>query len=138
MDFNELKNELQNAQYAALSDSAAADALNAINIPTQQAIKTHSIKKYLVLVDKLVPIEESLLPAAKNASRALMLFEEFDIREPAVEAKLDSILADLKTALLVDATDEAIIKAMGSTLISRAHEINLGHVEAWHIEEARK
>jgi len=137
MNYDVLKTELQGTSYSAMTDSEAAEALNALVVDAKQAISAHDIRKYLMLVDKLLPIESSVLESAKAATRALDIFPLFDISEMAVENKLIAVLDALVTDTLIDATDKSNILSLGATVTSRAQLLGLGVVSEWHVTEAR-
>jgi hypothetical protein len=137
MNYDILKLELQDAAYAAMTDSEATEDLNALVVDAKQAISAHDIRKYLMLVDKLLPIEASALESARAATRALDIFPLFDISEMAVETKLIAVLDDLITDNLIDATDKTNILSLGATVTSRAQLLGLGTVSEWHVIEAR-
>jgi hypothetical protein len=137
MNYEILKLELQDAAYAAMTDAEAAQALNALVVDAKQSISSHDIRKYLMLVDKLLPIESSVLESATAATRALEIFPAFDMTESAVETKLIAVLDALITDSLIDATDKAAILSLGDKLISRAELLGLPDVGVWHVEMAR-
>ena len=137
MNYDILKLELQDAAYAAMTDAEAAQALNALVVDAKQSISSHDIRKYLMLVDKLLPIETSVLESATAATRALEIFPAFDMAETAVETKLIAVLDALITDSLIDATDKAAILSLGDKLISRAELLGLPDVGVWHVEMAR-
>ena len=137
MNYEILKTELQDPAYTALSDADAATALNTENITAKTSILAHDIRKYLMLVDKLLPIEASSLNSAKAAVRSLEIFPSFDMAENAVEIKLTAVLDALITDGLLDSTDKTTILALGNKAISRATELGLPKVQEWHITEAR-
>ena len=87
-----LQTELQNPIYSEMNDEEIATTLNTVNITVKQSISAHDIKKYLMLMDKLLPIESSTLDSAKSATRALEIFPLFDISDSLVETKLISVL----------------------------------------------
>jgi len=132
-----LQTELQNPVYADKTDAEAATMLNTSNIATKQSIASHDIRKYLMLVDKLLPIESSALDSAKSATRALEIFPTFDMIETAVETKLTAVLDALIADSLLNTDDKNTILALGDKLISKAEELGLGKVSIWQVQEAR-
>jgi hypothetical protein len=137
MNYDILKLELQDAAYATMTDEEAAQALNALVVDAKQSISSHDIRKYLMLVDKLLPIESSALESATAATRALEIFPAFDMTESAVEAKLTAVLDALITDSLIDAADKAAILSLGDKLISRAELLGFPDVGVWHVAMAR-
>lgn len=137
MNYEILKTELQDAAYTGLSDADAASALNTQNVAAKTTVAAHDIRKYLMLVDKLLPIEASSLNSAIAAARALEIFPTFDLAESAVETKLIAVLDALITDGLIDGTDKSTILAMGYHLISRVTELGLPKISAWNVTEAR-
>ena len=137
MNYEILKTELQDPAYTGLSDADAATALNAENISVKTSVLAHDIRKYLMLVDKLLPMEASSLDGAKAAVRSLEIFPAFDLAESAVETKLIAVLDALITDGLIDSTDRTNILALGNKAISRATELGLPKVSSWNITEAR-
>jgi hypothetical protein len=132
-----LQTELQNPVYADKTDAEAATMLNTSNIATKQSIASHDIRKYLMLVDKLLPIETSVLESATAATRALEIFPTFDMTETAVETKLTAVLDALIADSLLNTDDKNTILALGDKLISKAEELGLGKVSIWQVQEAR-
>jgi len=137
MDFKLLKNELIQAQYIALNDADAAVLLNDKTIIIQQAIVSSDIRRYLLLVNKLIALESSQESEAIESTRALDLFTEFDITDALVESKLISLLDALVVAALISASDKDYILALGNKTISRAEELGLGTVIEANVKFAR-
>ena len=132
-----LQTELQNPVYADKTDAEAATMLNTSNIATKQSIASHDIRKYLMLVDKLLPIESSALDSAKSATRALEIFPTFDMTETSVETKLIAVLDALIVDSLLSTEDKTFILSLGDKLISKAEELGLGKVSIWQVQGAR-
>lgn len=80
-------------------------------------IETAKIKQYLILMDKWLPIKNSVADEAVIAIDALNIFDTFDITNPVtgstVLTKLTAILDALVTAALISAIDKDAILAMG-------------------------
>jgi hypothetical protein len=132
-----LQTELQNPIYSGMNDEEIATTLNTVNITVKQSISAHDIKKYLMLMDKLLPIESSTLDSAKSATRALEIFPLFDISDSLVETKLISVLDALIADSLLSTEDKTSILSLGDKLISKAEELGLGKVSIWQVQEAR-
>jgi len=132
-----LQTELQNPVYADKTDAEAATMLNTSNIAMKQSIASHDIRKYLMLVDKLLPIESSALDSAKSATRALEIFPTFDMTETSVETKLIAVLDALIVDSLLSTEDKTFILSLGDKLISKAEELGLGKVSIWQVQGAR-
>jgi len=129
--------ELSKPAYSGLSDADALAQLNLKNIPVSHPIQTRDIQKYLMLVDKLLPLEASLDPIAKAAKRALDLFDSFDIDDASVAAKLNQILDALIVVSVIDAADKTQILALGNSLVSKGHQLRLGSIRIGEVTEAR-
>lgn len=137
MNYTKLKTELQNVKYSTMTDAEAATDLNLVNVVTKQPITAHNIRKYLMLISKLVTLEASSDPSAIEAVRALEVFPNLDISEPAVSAKLTSILSALVTATLLTEAEKVGILSMGDKTVSRAEELGLGKVRERDTRTAR-
>ena len=101
------------AQYQATFDVMVEET-----ITVTKDIDTADIKKYLILVDKWLPIKISTEVAAQITMDALNVFESFRLTDtvtgPMVSAKLESMMDALIAANLIDATnDKPLIMAMG-------------------------
>ena len=137
MNYTKLKTELQNVKYSTMTDAEAATDLNLVNVVTKQPITAHNIRKYLMLISKLVTLEASSDPSAIEAVRALEVFPNLDISEPAVSAKLTSILSALVTATLLTEAEKVGILSMGDKTVSRAEELGVGKVRERDTRTAR-
>ncbi len=137
MNFEILKTELQDAKYAAMTDQQASDDLNAVTITVKQSISAHDIRKYLMLVDKLLPIESSVLDSAKAGNRSLEIFPEFDMTDAVVEAKLIAVLDALVVDTLLSAGDKTTILALGDKVVSRAEQLGLPVLNEENVRFAR-
>lgn len=100
-----------------------ASVLNRKDIPSKKPIMTHDIYQYLTLVDLLISIEDSPALSCKIATRALSIFDSFDIRNPMILGKLDSVLDGLVAETLIPdftETNKATILSLGNSLTSRS------------------
>jgi len=125
---DELTNDPNSVGYSAMTDEQVANSLNAKVIASKRPIPVHDIQQYLMLVDLLLPIEAGSSDACQVATRALALFDQFDISNPMIEAKLTNILDGLVADTLIPgftATNKAAVLAMGDTTISRADELGI-------------
>jgi hypothetical protein len=85
---------------------AIADAMSQGRTVTGD-VTAHDIRQYLMLVDLLLPIEESTSPTCKAATRALEIFPVFDLSNPMIAYKLGQVLDGLVADDLVpDFTEE--------------------------------
>ena len=137
MDYLILKGELALPVYSGIDADACVVLLNDKIITAKQAITALGIQQYLALISKLVPIENSIEDEAKEATRALDIFSEFDVSDVAVESKLISILDGLIVLSLLANEDKTAILAMGDKLISRAKELGLPMLISSNINHAR-
>ena len=109
-------------------DGAIYNILHRRDIIVDGSITAHDIQQYLMLIDLLIPIEESTAVSCKTAARALSLFPVFRTQIPEVKAKLISVLDGLVAETLIpDFTEihKATILAMAQTVISRAEQIGI-------------
>jgi len=137
MDYLILADELALPEYSGMTDLEASASINTEDIAIKLSIPSQEIQKYLALVDKLIPMEESVLASAVEAVRLMDLFSEFDMTDPAVEIKLTEMLAALVVDSLIDSDDEIAILAMGDDLISTGVELGLGNVQEADVAFAR-
>ena len=140
MNFQTLKAELQSPEYENLTDADAAALLNAETIQVKQIILTHDIQQYLVLTDLLLDIEDGTSDACRNATRALAVFESFDVTQAMIDAKFTSIInglvADNSLPSFVQAHADNILN-MGDKLISKGVELGLGVIKQANVQYAR-
>jgi len=140
VDFNILKGELDLPIYSGLSDLDAAISLNTADIASKISIPTHSIQQYLVLMDLLLPIEDGVSDACRSTTRALTVFESFDVTQPMIDAKftsiIDALVSDNTIPLFTQGHADNIL-GMGDTLISRSEELNLGTIKVANVQFAR-
>lgn len=119
-----------------------ADRLNAKTIQVKKAVLTSDIHRYLMLKDKLLPLEASLDPSALKAHRAFEIFPQFNIDDPQqgaiIEAKLTSIIDDLISANLLDATDKAVIQSFMTEMKSWAEVNGMPEIKPAEIIFARE
>jgi len=112
---------------------AAFDVMVAETEAVTKDIDTVEIKKYLILTDKWMGIKVSTEIAAQVTMDALTVFESFRLTDPAtgpmVAAKLESMMDALIAANLIDATDKALIMAMGAALSLRWPNLQAGDVQ---------
>ena len=80
---------------AAGDDEGIAQEINSRTIDVVGKVTAHDIRQYLMLVDLLLPIEESTSPSCKAAARALDIFPIFDLSNPMIEFKLGQVLDGL-------------------------------------------
>jgi hypothetical protein len=100
------------AQYQTAFDVMADET-----IAITKDIDTADIKQYLILTDKWLGIKSSAEIAAQITMDALNVFDTFVLTDPVtgpmVDAKLGLMMDALIAASLIDATDKAVIMAMG-------------------------
>lgn len=137
MNYQTVSDELKNAQYTSLGDSDAANLLNAKNISIKKAVSSSDIRKYLLLVNKLIALEASQDASAIESNRALDLFTEFNVSETLVEAKLIALLDSLVIVTLINSSDKSAILEMAEKTISRAGQLGLPVLVEANINFAR-
>lgn len=85
---------------------AIADALS-VGRTKVDKLTAHDIRQYLMLVDLLIPIEQSTQPACIAATRALDVFPVFDLSNPMILGKFTQVLDGLVAEELIpDFTEE--------------------------------
>jgi hypothetical protein len=102
-------------------------------------VASHDIRQYLMLVDLLIAIEASPQPACVAAKRALEVFPIFDLSNPMILGKFTQVLDGLVDETLIpDFTEQnkAVILSLADTLISRAEQAGLGHVDHMAVAKA--
>jgi hypothetical protein len=125
--------------YAGQTHSQTLIGLNAKTIMIKKPIHTRDIKKYLMLVDLLIPIEQSTAQSCQVAKRSLELFDTFDIADPVVLTKLTTVLDDLVAEVLIPdftVTHKMTILAMGDGMTSWADQNWFGDVTLTDIANA--
>ena len=118
---------------------------DAKTIVRDKDIETTDIKKYLVLVDKWLPLKQSTDPSALVTMDALSIFGTFRLTDPdtgaQVKAKLvamlDALAAITPTPLIDAAVDKPAILAMGTETISEFEVAGLYNVKLGDVIEAR-
>jgi len=133
-----LKQELSDPVYTGKTDQQCFDLLTAKNITINTVIAARDIQKYLALHNKLLTIEASTLPSAKNANRMLDLFDSFTVSEQAVHDALFGILDALIADSMINNDDKTAILSMGTQLISRANQLSISDLKIGQIIKARK
>lgn len=95
-------------------------AFAAMSVETETVDKnfpSSDIKRYLMLVDKWMPLKASTDDAALVALEALNMFETFQFADedfgPLVKAKVSAICDALVTAGLISASDKMVIISFG-------------------------
>ena len=122
--------------YGPLTDPLAADEFNVEKV-ILTPIETVDIYGYLVLKSKLVPIEESTLSEAKDATRSLATLPRFDIRVTEKKNKLEQILDDLIAGQLLVLADKTAIMSLGNKTTTTGKELGVGRVQDGEITRAR-
>ena len=122
-----LSDELALSAYTDTTSEEAAAMLNAKTIAAFAPILTHDIMQYLALLDLLLEIEDSLSAACRRATRYLKQFPSFDVANPQIKAKLESVLEDLANdaTIAFSAPDKVVIMSAGNTFISRAEQLGI-------------
>jgi len=139
MNYELLKAELLEPAYNGLSDADTATLINSETVSIKQRIETHAVQQYLMLTDLLILIESGTSDAAKTATRALQIFESFDMNNPLIEGKFTAILDGLVADALIGFTNtnKLTILSLGNKTISRATELGFGVVREGDIKFAR-
>lgn len=138
MDYLKLKGELNKLTYNNLSDIEAKQQLNDKIIPCKVNIITRDLRKYLVLVNKLIVLESSEHTTAIAVNRFLDLFDTLDITESVVEQVLIANIDALININILDETDKTNILNLGLKLISRAEELGFNELKESDINYARR
>ena len=126
------------ADHASDTPEQIRAALNTKNITIQVPIATRDIKQYLILTNMWLGIKDSTSDAARIAVDALHNFDQFDVSNPLVEAKLTEILDALVVETQIPdftVTHKTQILAMGQALRSWADQNWEGDVQLWQINE---
>jgi hypothetical protein len=121
------------------ADGVVAAILNRADIPAKGKVASHDIRQYLMLVDLLIAIEASPQPACVAAKRALEVFPIFDLSNPMILGKFTQVLDGLVAEdLIPDFTEvhKLTILSLADTLISRAEQAGLGHVDHMAVAKA--
>ena len=137
MDYSALKTELALPAYAEMTDSEAAESINAPVIASHKKVDYSDVASYLMLVEKYLTISESTSASGKSFMLAMTTFNSFDLRKPGVETAVVNLLDALIVDGLITASDKAAILALADDTISRAQELGLGDVTVGDIIKAR-
>jgi hypothetical protein len=124
---------------AAGADGVVAAILNRKDIPAKGKVESHDIRQYLMLVDLLIAIEASPTPACVAAKRALEVFPVFDLSNPVILGKFTQVLDGLVAEELIPdftETHKLTILSLADTLISRAEQAGLGHIDHMAVAKA--
>jgi len=124
---------------AAGADGVVAAILNRADIAAKGSVSSHDIRQYLMLVDLLIAIEASPQPACIAAKRALEVFPIFDLSNPMILGKFTQVLDGLVAETLIpDFTEvhKLTILSLADTLISRAEQAGLGHIDHMAVAKA--
>lgn len=134
MDYALLKAEIETGPLAATlapmvaagDDVGVAAAMNAKSVITKGTVSTHDIRQYLMLVDLLLPIENTATPTCIATKRALEVFPSFDLSNPMILNKFTQIIDGLVAEALIpdfSETHKATILGMANKMISRAEQV---------------
>ena len=109
---------------------AIADIMNRKDISKVGNLSVHDVKQYISLVGLRLPILDSVTASCREFNLALEDFKEsgFDLANPIIFAKIDSVLNGLVGETLIPAfttTNKAVLLSLGNKLISRAEQIGL-------------
>jgi hypothetical protein len=124
---------------AAGADGVVAAILNRKDIPAKGKVESHDIRQYLMLVDLLLAIESSAQPSCVAAKRALEVFPIFDLSNPMILGKFTQVLDGLVAEELIPdftETHKLTILSLADTLISRAEQAGLGHIDHMAVAKA--
>ena len=113
---------------ASGDDGAIAAILNRKDITVKGSLSAHDIRKYLMLVDLLLPIESSTSQSCLVTKRALGVFPVFDLSDAVILGKFTAILDGLVADTLVPdftETHKATLLYMSEKLISRAEQLSI-------------
>lgn len=110
------------------NDAEVLNVLNRKDIVVQGELSAHDIRKYLMLYDLLLPIENSTSQSCVVVKRALDIFPIFDLSDPIILSKFTSILDGLVADTLIPAftiQNKNDILAMSNKKISRLEQLKL-------------
>jgi hypothetical protein len=120
------------------SAQQAFDRLSVKGKTVSQDIDSSDIKRYLMLIDKWLPIEDAANQvidppeSARVAVTALNTFDIFQLTDEStgdlVKAKLSAIMDQLILDDLISSDDKTVIMAMGQTFIYDRPWLKIGHV----------
>ena len=146
MDIAKLKTELvtdpESMGYAALSDAAAAAAINLANRDYTVPLNSRTSLSWAMRTERLADIETATTTGAK-AIQAIALGvkhllsradTEIDMSDPDHVAMIDGLVA----GGVLDAANKAELVTMATSQRSRADELSLGQVRVGHVQEARR
>jgi len=141
MDFDILCRELCDAEYAAMSDSEAADSLNAPSMERIVDLPGEKLLRWLAGKSKL-PILEALKADQDPAKRNLALTVERLLQRAGTAVDLsqptDQALVDYAVSIGVLSPDEkAELLGLVTEMVSRATALGLPPVGPHHVSHAR-
>ena len=136
-------------QYTAIADDIAANNGGTVDgagyeiefarmseetVSVKKNFQTSDIKRYLMLVDKWLPLKASADPVAQAAIEALTIFSSFEFADEnfgaQVEAKVGQICDGLISINMIDATDKGVIMGFGNVTEPKWPNLLPKHVEA--------
>ncbi len=142
MNYESLSNELKDAAYAELSDSAAAESLNAVTVTCRQLVPLWQVKKHALENGYWLLIKAAALdtqhPAYAAAASAVEFvsdtrFENLDMDLVSTKAMIAGLVA---TSVMTAAQAEAL-DAMADYSVSRAAQLGLSLVSTDDVGIAR-
>ena len=135
-----LQAELALAQYDGMSDNEVLAKLNLRDVPRAQPIQKSDIREYLRVTGSWLQLKRSASDAAELAMDSISEDGEYDTSNALVLTKLTEVLNGVAADTAVPAftaQNVSVILSFGQRLITRAEELNLGHVRFGHITQAR-
>lgn len=138
---DELANDPKSIGYSGMTDEEAAESLNAKTRPG--VVPYLDVVRYLTLAGKWANIVDTSIhetldadkrKVALNMVETIKNFETFDLQDALNMLAVQTQLANMKAAELIDATDETTILALENNRRTRAQElgieVNIGDIKA--------
>lgn len=144
MNYRVLADELQQTQYAALSDAEAAAALNAETVQVRRAVPRATLvvaaRGAQITLAMRMAMDNSAVPATVRAGCAEILSMINDQDTPTIDLDhptSQQMFAMLQQAGVINAQQAALIDALADSVTSRAAQLGLGYVSPGDVQQAR-
>lgn len=144
MDYSILAAELEQPQYAQLSDQQAADLLNGVTIPTRQRVTIERLQATAMEQSVYMALRTAIATPTTPPNVVALCQTVLDL----VEARFADIDLDnprsqmmfgaLQQAGIMSAEQAAAIDALADGLTSRAAQLGLETVGDGHVRSARE
>lgn len=143
MDYHVLAVEIQQPQYAEMTDQQAADALNAATIHVRRRVAISRLQATAMEQSVYVSLRTAIVtPETPPQLLALCQtvldlvearFDDIDLDNPRAQAMFGA----LQQYGVINATQAAAIDALADATTSRAAQLGLGYVAPGDVEQAR-